>query len=104
MHAPGMLSKDPQSECGCYSRHAHSPFVESEMVTPGTYHDTLPKVPQHAPMLSLPGYDLLKHTKSELSTNGMNKQGQLNSITEINQVFPFSTINYLAIYNTIYSL
>ena len=29
------------------------------IATPGAYYDTLPQVPQHAPMLSLPGYDLL---------------------------------------------
>ena len=29
------------------------------IATPGTYHDTLLQVPQHAPALSLPGFNLL---------------------------------------------
>ena len=41
-HVPGMLSRDPHSECGCYSVHAHLPFMESEMVTLGAYHGTSP--------------------------------------------------------------
>ena len=40
VHAPGMLSRDPCSEHGHCRRHAHLPFMQSEMVTPGTYHDT----------------------------------------------------------------
>ena len=81
------LSKDPHSEHGQCSRHAHPPLMESEMVTPGAYHDTLPQVSWCNPMLSLLGYDLLKHIKMELTTNEMNKQGPLKSITEINWVF-----------------
>ena len=72
-HVPVMLGRDPHSECGCHSRHAHPPYVESEMVTPGAYHDSLPQVSWYAPALSLPGYDLLKHIKMELITDGMNK-------------------------------
>ena len=30
----------PCSEHGCHSRHTHPPFMQSEMVTPGAYHDT----------------------------------------------------------------
>ena len=84
VHAPGMLSGDPHSECVCFGRLAHPPFVESEMATPGTYHDTLTQVPKCAPLWSLPGKNLLKHIKIELTTNGMINQRQLKSITKIN--------------------
>ena len=36
------------------------PHIGWETVTPGTYHDALPRVFWHAPTLSQPGYDLLK--------------------------------------------
>ena len=39
----------------------------------------------------------------ELTTYGMNKQGQLKSITKINQVFRLAPL-ILTIYTTVYSL
>ena len=101
MHAPGTLSGGPHSEHGCCSRYAHPPFVESEIATPGTYHDTHAQVPWCTPTFSLPGNNLLKHIKMELTTYGMNKQGQLKSITKIHWVFHLVP---LTIHTTIYSL
>ena len=86
-HVPGTLSRDPLSVCGHCSGHALLSFAELEMVTPGTYCDILPQVVWHVPMLSLPGDNLLKHIKIELTTNGKNKEGQLKSITEVKSGF-----------------
>ena len=38
-----------------------TPFVKGEMAAPGTYHDTLPQVPQCTPTSSLPGFGFIKN-------------------------------------------
>ena len=63
VHVPGMLNRYPCSEWRCQSRHTHPPFVEWETVAQDAYHNSLPQVPQCAPVLSHPGHVLLKHQK-----------------------------------------
>ena len=60
-HVPGHLSGGHGSEHNTKVHALLLPFAKGEMATPGAYYDTLPQVPQHAPMSSQPGHFILKH-------------------------------------------
>ena len=38
-----------------------TPFIKGEMGAPGTYHDTLPKVPQCSTVSGQPGFSFIKN-------------------------------------------
>ena len=60
MHVPGHLSGDSCTELDAKVKALIIPSHEEEMVAPGAYCDTLPKVPQHVLASSQPVHTLFQ--------------------------------------------